>query len=127
MMLTFMSKKRTKIVSGIISTVCIGIMLLVTVGCTDKVKEISKMVLNINNVLVLITYIISIPIMVKMCEVSFKAEIESLNVFIEAKFTILNLVLGFVLVYGGYFITLLISRKKIMKVDMIESLKDNRE
>lgn len=92
-----------------------------------KVKEISKMVLNINNVLVLITYIISIPIMVKMCEVSFKAEIESLNVFIEAKFTILNLVLGFVLVYGGYFITLLISRKKIMKVDMIESLKDNRE
>lgn len=44
-MLTFMSKKRTKIVSGIISTVCIGIMLLMTVGCTDKVKEISMTVI----------------------------------------------------------------------------------
>lgn len=40
-----MSKKRTKAIVRIICAVCIGAMLIMTVGCTDKVKEISMTVL----------------------------------------------------------------------------------
>lgn len=92
-----------------------------------KIKEILKMTFNINYLFILIGYLISIPIVYLFCTLSFRAQIAILNVFIEVKITVLDFCISILLVYLSYFITILFAKRKIKKINMVESMKDNRE
>jgi putative ABC transport system permease protein len=92
-----------------------------------KTKEISKMLLSINKWLVPAGYILSIPAAVIFCRIAFRSEINSLNMYIKTVFTAADFIIGIAVVYAAYFITLILVRRKVMAVNLVDSLKDNRE
>lgn len=89
--------------------------------------EINRMVLNINSYLVLIGFVISIPLSILMSEFIFTSNIEDFNGYIEPAIDIELLVLGFVIVYVSYWLSLQLLKRKIRAISMVDSLKDCRE
>lgn len=92
-----------------------------------RTKEISKMIFGINKYIVFVAYSISMPVMLWVCKTAFKADVETYNMYIPAKITIVNIVISICIILASYYIALLISRRKVIRVSMVESLKDNRE
>lgn len=92
-----------------------------------KTKEISKMVFSINNVFIIIGYLLSIPIITKLVDIALLGNIETMSIYMEAHITVMDLILGIVVVYATYLFALLMAKKKVLKISMVESLKDNRE
>ncbi len=92
-----------------------------------KTKEISKMIFRVNSVLILIAYVISIPFVLAVCSVALKGNIETMSIYMAAHIDALGIILGLVLVYATYWIALLLAKKKVLKISMVESLKGNRE
>ncbi len=90
-------------------------------------KEISKMMFRINKYFILIFYLLMIFPIVKMCEVDFIAEAESFNMIIPSKISMLDVVIGLVSILIAYYLSLFVSKKKIDRISMADSLKQNRE
>lgn len=91
-----------------------------------KTKEINNLVLNVNNILLPIGFIISIPLSVQICEAYFKMMIDNFACYIKAEINLLSIFICLVIITISYFISLAILKRKVYKVDMVESLKDNR-
>lgn len=92
-----------------------------------KTREISKMVFSINNIFIIIGYLISVPIIKTLVDIALLGNIETMSIYMEAHFTIVDFILGIVVVYITYWVALLMAKKKVLKISMVESLKGNRE
>lgn len=92
-----------------------------------KTREISKMVFRVNHVLILLAYVISIPVVLLLCEFSLRGNIETMSIYMAVHINALDIILGIVVVYVTYFIALLLAKRKVLKISMVESLKGNRE
>lgn len=90
-------------------------------------KEINHLVLNTNHILLPISFVLSILVCLKLNEVMFKAFIAEINVYLEPVISIKSLLICMVIVAASYFVSLAMLKHKVYRVDMIESLKDNRE
>lgn len=90
-------------------------------------REINRLVLNTNHILLPISFALSIWLSIKLCEKLFEAFISKLNVFIEPTIAITSMLICFFILAISYFISLTMLKRKVYRIDMVESLKDNRE
>lgn len=90
-------------------------------------KEISKMMFSINKYIVIFVYLLSIPIMLKFCEIAFIEEAESYKMILPAMLKPSDILFCLIVVLLSYYLGLAITKRKIMKVDMVECLKESRE
>ncbi|HKL98300.1 MAG TPA: FtsX-like permease family protein [Mobilitalea sp.] len=90
-------------------------------------KEINRLVLNTNHILLPISFGLSIFACLKLSEMMFKAFIAEFNMYFEPVITLPSLLICLAILTGSYFISLAMLKHKVYRVDMIESLKDNRE
>lgn len=102
-----------------------NISMLKVLGYTNK--EISRMMFRTNKYFVVIFYLLAIYPMVKMCEADFIAQAEAFNMIIPSKLSVLDVVIGIIAMLISYYLALFVTRKKLYNVDMVESLKQNRE
>ena len=101
------------------------ISMLHVLGYTHN--RIHKLLLHDYIYIVLLAIIISIPCGFYTMKAMFYSYIDLLGYFIEPYIKVSSLLIGIALVLFGYQISLYLVKRKINKVDMVESLKDNRE
>ena len=75
-------------------------------------KEISNRVLNVNHILVCIGYLIGIPVAYMLVKVGYSDTIENYGMLLSPVLTARTLVIGFVLTWVVYEISLLLQKKK---------------
>lgn len=92
-----------------------------------KLKEINKLVLNTNTVLLLIGFILAIPLALKIVNELLKSTVENMDIFIQASISPLEIIISFSIVFIVYKVSLMLLRKGVMNINMVESLKENRE
>lgn len=92
-----------------------------------KKKEISRMVLSVNHILVPISFVFSIPLAVAAGDLFYTMMIDSLSAYIEPIISWKSILICIVLVGASYWVSLCILRRKVLKVDMVQSLKSTRE
>ncbi len=90
-------------------------------------REISSMVLSANHILVPLSLVISIPLTILASDVFFTMMIDNLSAYIEPSVKPLSCVICAVLVILSYGASLTLLKRKVFRIDMVESLKDNRE
>ncbi len=88
-------------------------------------KEISNRVLNVNHVLVCIGFLIGIPAAYAFVKVGYSDTIENYGMLLSPVVTVKALVLGFIFTWITYELSLLLQKRKISRIDMVESLKEN--
>ena len=88
-------------------------------------KEISNRVLNVNHVLVFIGFLIGIPAAYAFVKVGYSDTIENYGMLLSPVVTVKALVLGFIFTWITYELSLLLQKRKISRIDMVESLKEN--
>lgn len=91
-----------------------------------KNKEINRMVLNVNHMILPIGLIIGVPTVYLTCKLIFKIYAGEYGILIPTVINPVSIILTILVVCLCYFGSLALIRRKISKVDMIESLKDNR-
>jgi len=90
-------------------------------------KEINNLVLNTNHILLPISYVLSILSCMKLCEVLFEQFIAELNIYIKPVITVNSMLVCLATLVISYFVSLSMLKRKVFRIDMVESLKDNRE
>lgn len=102
-----------------------NISMLKVLGYRDK--QINKIILRSHHILLPIGILLSIPCVYAAAHAFFLFMVDYgvmlIDTYIEAK----SYVISILLTAGCYFGSLWLLRRKVKKVDMIESLKDNRE
>ena len=88
-------------------------------------KEISNRVLNVNHVLVCIGFLIGIPAAYAFVKVGYSDTIENYGMLLSPVVTVKALVLGFIFTWITYELSLFLQKRKISRIDMVESLKEN--
>lgn len=92
-----------------------------------KKREINRLVLNVNHILVPVSFALSILACLKLCEEMFKAFISVLNVYIKPVISITSILLCAAMLVFSYGASLWLLKRKVYRIDMVDSLKDNRE
>jgi len=90
-------------------------------------KEINHLVLNVNHILVPISFILSILACIKLCERMFEKFISEINVYIEPSITIKSILLCAAMLIVSYAVSLALLKRKVYRIDIVETLKDNRD
>jgi putative ABC transport system permease protein len=90
-------------------------------------REINRLVLNVNHILVPISLTLGIWMCIKLCEKMFEEFIAVLNIYIEPSITIFSVLLCATVLVISYAASLSLLKRKVYKIDIVESLKDNRE
>ena len=90
-------------------------------------KEINKLMINIYHFVIPIAAVLGLVAGYVFVELYFQANAATFNAYVAAKVSALTCVKYFVLVFLSYVVSLLLLRRKVGKVEMTESLKDNRE
>lgn len=111
------------IINMIVSESATNISVMKVLGFSRK--EISNRVINVNHLLVCIGFLIGIPIAYGFVKVGYSDAIENYGMLLSPVLTAKTLVIGFVLTWVTYEITLLIQKRKISGIDMVEALKEN--
>ena len=111
------------IINMIVSESATNIFVMKVLGFSRK--EISNRVINVNHLLVCIGFLIGIPIAYGFVKVGYSDTIENYGMLLSPVLTAKTLVIGFVLTWVTYEITLLIQKRKISGIDMVEALKEN--
>ena len=111
------------IINMIVSESATNISVMKMLGFSRK--EISNRVSNVNHLLVCIGFLIGIPIAYGFVKVGYSDTIENYGMLLSPVLTAKTLVIGFVLTWVTYEITLLIQKRKISGIDMVEALKEN--
>lgn len=88
-------------------------------------KEIVNRVLNVNHILVCIGFLIGIPAAYAFVKVGYSDTIENYGMLLAPVLTVKAIVLGFVLTWITYELSLLLQKRKISRIDMVEALKEN--
>ena len=111
------------IINMIVAETATNISVMKVLGFSQK--EISNRVLNVNHILVCIGYLIGIPAAYMFVKVGYSDTIENYGMLLSPVLTARTLVIGFVLTWVVYEISLLLQKKKISRIDMVEALKEN--
>ena len=90
-------------------------------------REINRLVLDINHILVPVSFGLSLFACIKLCEKLFEEFIAVLNVYIEPSITVSSILLCALVLVLSYAVSLELLKRKVYKINMVESLKDNRE
>lgn len=90
-------------------------------------REIDGMVLSANHILVPISLLISIPLGILAGDLFYTMMIDNLSAYVEFVISVRSCVLCAALVVVSYAISLMLLRRKVFKINMVESLKDHRE
>lgn len=90
-------------------------------------KEINSLILNTNHILLPISFVLSIWMCIELCKIVFEAFIAEMNVYIEPTITITSILICLFILVLSYFVSLSMLKHKVYQVDMVESLKDNRD
>lgn len=89
--------------------------------------EIRRIVLLPNHILVPVSYLLSIPFTLLLTNAMMADTIENSGVLIETVVRPQTLILYFLIVMAAYLVSLLFAGRKLQKVNMVESLKEERE
>ena len=111
------------VINMIVSETGTNISVLKVLGFSRK--EISNRVLNVNHVLVCIGFLIGIPAAYAFVKVGYSDTIENYGMLLSPVVTVKALVLGFIFTWITYELSLLLQKRKISRIDMVESLKEN--
>ncbi|SES92489.1 ABC transporter permease [[Clostridium] polysaccharolyticum] len=90
-------------------------------------KEINRLVLNINHILFVIAFVISIPLSKIMAAMIFRGNIESMGNYIQPVVTFPSVLYSLLILSFSYLGSLFLLKRKVFKVNMVESLKNSRE
>ncbi len=102
-----------------------NISMLKVLGYDDK--KINRIVLRVNHVMLPIGYLAAILPVYASADWMFRYLAEFIGSIIKTYISPASFVYTILLVLASYFGSLLLIRHKVSKVDMVESLKDNRE
>ena len=111
------------IINMIVSETSVNISVMKVLGFGRQ--EISNRVLNINHILVCIGFLLGIPIAYAFVKVGYSDTIENYGMMLSPVLTVKALVIGFVLTWVTYDLSLLFQKRKISRIDMVEALKEN--
>ncbi|MBR1797778.1 MAG: ABC transporter permease [Clostridiales bacterium] len=98
-----------------------NISMLKVLGYHDR--EIRDIILRPNHMLLPCCYLLSIPLTVFMTKLMMSNSVENSGVFIDVVVKPSTLILYFLIVAGSYLVSLYFGNRKLDKVDMAESLK----
>lgn len=102
-----------------------NISMLKVLGYKDR--KISRIVLSVNHIFLPLGIALSIPAALGVMDLCFVLLADMLSMLVKAALLPQSLVIGIAMTAASYFLSLLLVRRKVKRVDMIESLKDNRE
>ena len=111
------------IINMIVSEASTNISVMKVLGFNRK--EISNRVLNVNHVLVCIGYLLGIPMAYTFVKVGYSDTIENYGMLLSPVVTVKAIVTGFLLTWVTYELSLLLQKRKISRIDMVEALKEN--
>ncbi len=100
-----------------------GISVMKVLGLSKR--EIAGRVLNVNHVLVCIGFVLSIPLAYGFVKIGYADTIENYGMLLAPVITVKSLIIGFLLTWITYEISLFLQRRKISGIDMVEALKEN--
>lgn len=89
-------------------------------------REINRLVLNVNHILVLFGMILSVPLSLLICDVYFGMMIENFACHIPSVLKISGIIICFGVLIVSYFVALCLLRKKVGRIKMTNSLKEER-
>lgn len=102
-----------------------NISMLKVLGYKDK--QINQIVLRINHILLPIGILVSVPLVFASTNGFMVWMAEFIGVLPQAYIAPVSFVYTTILVCCSYFVSIFLLRRKVSKVDMVESLKENRE
>ena len=111
------------IINMIVSETSTNISVMKVLGFNRK--EISNRVLNVNHVLVCIGYLLGIPMAYTFVKVGYSDTIENYGMLLSPVVTVKAIVTGFLFTWVTYELSLLLQKRKISRIDMVEALKEN--
>ena len=88
-----------------------------------KNKEVSRIVLNIYTPFIIISYLLSIPVMKKILESIIKVIANDIDMTIPININIYQIIIGLVSLLVAYFIAIAISKKTLNKIPLSIALK----
>ncbi|MBU5474872.1 ABC transporter permease [Roseburia sp. MSJ-14] len=112
-------------VNMLISENASSISMLKVLGYENR--QINRMVINVYHFLVPVGLVIGSVLGVVLCKANFEASVSAYNTYIETVYGSLGFVKYAVWVIVSYVISLWLLGRKVRSMDMVESLKDNRE
>ena len=90
-------------------------------------RVINSLVLNANHILLPISFVLSILACIKLCRELFASFIAELNIYIKPVITWQSMLICLLVLTASYFLSLQMLKRKAYRIDMVQSLKDNRE
>ena len=102
-----------------------NISMLKVLGYKDR--KIGRIVLSVNHIFLPLGILLSIPAAIGVMDLCFITFADMFSMLVKAALLPKSLVIGIALTAGSYFLSLAFVRRKVKRIDMIESLKDNRE
>ena len=90
-------------------------------------REINKLMINIYHFVIPVAAVVGLIAGYIFVELYFQANAAVFNAYVEAKVSAATCVKYFALVFLSYIVSLLLLGRKVNKINMTESLKDNRE
>lgn len=103
----------------------VNISMLKVLGYTDA--GINKIVLRVNHILLPIGILLCIPAVYASCNAFFGWGADFVGVLIKSDISLGSYIAAVMFTGVSYFGSLMLVRRKVKRVDMVESLKDNRE
>ena len=83
--------------------------------------------LNVNHILVVLGFLLAVPACVSMLGGVSSAMVSVMHVVLEPTVKTSSVLICGVIILISYFFSLLLLRRKVSKIDMVVSLKGNRE
>lgn len=90
-------------------------------------KEINRILVNVYHCLVPIGILLGLAVGFNICKRNFDNSVAAYNTYIETVITPVSIIKFAVLVLASYIISLLLVKRKVKRISMVDSLKDNRE
>lgn len=90
-------------------------------------KKINAIVLSPNHILLPIGIVLSIPVVYALGDLFYRTDTEMFGVIVKSFISVKSFILSILLTFASYFGSIAFIGRKIRRVSMVESLKDNRE
>ena len=111
------------IINMIVAETSTNISVMKVLGFSKK--EISNRVLNVNHILVCLGYLLGIPAAYIFVKIGYSDTIENYGMLLSPVITVKAIVISFLLTWVTYELSLLLQKRKISRIDMVEALKEN--
>lgn len=111
------------VINMIVSETVTNISVMKVLGFSRK--EIVSRVIDVNHILVCIGFLMGIPAAYVFVKVGYSDTIENYGMLLAPVLTVKAVVLGFVLTWITYELSLFLQKRKISRIDMVEALKEN--